>query len=194
MFKCLTAETLSLIGLILQSNEFSVYVWSTTFLVKCHCTVLSVGYRAYGELVHSPQFYLWFRAPFCQGCEWSCWWRAAVCGCNLLFLYAVLHISVDFHYSEAQNGQWVSRRLSGLSAIEKVSPVHLSTLPVLLLLHESGLRQQPFAVMLDIYLLQSSQMQNVKPQISRDQSVCWRCTIWGHLTFGLCWIMGRLLH
>lgn len=28
--------------------------------------------------MHISHSYLWFRALLCQGCEWSCWWHAAV--------------------------------------------------------------------------------------------------------------------
>jgi len=79
------------------------------------------------------------------------------CSCNHLFLSTVLHISVDFHYSKAQKG---ARCASGLSVIKKVPPFPcLNSLPFPLLLCESSLRQTPFAVMLDVFLLQSSQVQ-----------------------------------
>lgn len=113
------------------------------------------------------------------------------CGCNHLFLSTVQQISVDFHYSKAWK---VSRHVSGLRVIKKVPPVPLNTLPVPLLLHESGLRQTAFCSHAWCILASVISNANVFADHFRILSECVlkMLLIWGHLAFGLYWKIGRL--
>lgn len=69
--------------------------------------------------MHISHSYLWFRALLCQGCEWSCWWHAAVVVtiyfCPQCCTYQLISITARHKKQQGVWGVWVLLRKCHLS-------------------------------------------------------------------------------